>query len=383
LRVHRLSGLSAAGVIALAQGALTVFAAFDLALAAASVIRPHSALPPGPKRRRFAVLVPARDEAAVIQRLLGTLEHLTYPSDRFEVFVVADNCSDDTASAARSRNARVFERRGARPGKAAALGWLVSQLPSQDFDAYVVVDADSVVSANLLEVVDAGLEAGYDAVQVLDGALDPLASPLAALAGLGLELNNHVRAVGRQALGLPSGLMGNGMAFTSETWKEIPWGSLGRTEDSEALLALVRSGRRIRYDSNATVRSDMADSWPTARDQNERWDRGRLNVAFSELSRLRFPRSRDAYLALVVADQAMPRSALYAINFALAGVLILLRRAGARLALCVMIAQALALAPAVSRVPLRQVTLAMRAAPRFLLWKTLLFVKLAFRRDPR
>ena len=78
----------------------------------------------GPGARRFAILVPAHDEQAVIGRTLASLAALDYPHDRADVWVVADNCTDATAAVAQTHGALVLERRDpARAGKGHALAW--------------------------------------------------------------------------------------------------------------------------------------------------------------------------------------------------------------------------------------------------------------------
>src|SRR5438552_2448341 len=77
-----------------------------LLLLALAALLPRRASPPdGPARRRFALLVPAHDEEASIGRLLASTQALEYPADRFAVYVVADNCQDRTAEAARAGGA--------------------------------------------------------------------------------------------------------------------------------------------------------------------------------------------------------------------------------------------------------------------------------------
>src|SRR5262252_937178 len=108
---------------------------------------------PSEGRRKFAVLVPAHDEEAVLERLLSSLKRLDYPSERVDICVVADNCSDTTADIARSSGARVYERVDTtQQAKGYALRWLLEQLGREDrtYDAFVVVDADSVLAPNFL-----------------------------------------------------------------------------------------------------------------------------------------------------------------------------------------------------------------------------------------
>ncbi len=117
---------------------------------------------------RFRILVPAHDEAEVISRLLDSLNGMDYPRRLFSVAVVADNCRDRTASVAASAGADVFERHDEyRIGKGWALDWLLGQSDNRGTgcDAYVVIDADSEVLPNFLQVMNDRMLAGAEIVQ--------------------------------------------------------------------------------------------------------------------------------------------------------------------------------------------------------------------------
>jgi cellulose synthase/poly-beta-1,6-N-acetylglucosamine synthase-like glycosyltransferase len=118
-----------------------------LLTAAALVTRPRHARPTV-RNRMFAILVPAHNEEAVIERLLSSIAQLDYPVDCLDVCVVADNCDDATAFIARGFGARVYERfDDSERAKGFALRWLLQQLQTEGrtYDAFVVVDADSVL----------------------------------------------------------------------------------------------------------------------------------------------------------------------------------------------------------------------------------------------
>ena len=159
---------------------------------------------------RFAVLVPAHDEARSIRRLLESLAAVDYPYARCAVHVVADNCTDATAELARACAAAapdgwltVHERHDPeRKAKGYALAWLLDRLGERGaaYDAYVVLDADSVVSRNLLRAFAARLHAGSAAIQAYYGVLNPGESPLAALRGAALAAIHLARPLGRAAL---------------------------------------------------------------------------------------------------------------------------------------------------------------------------------------
>ena len=106
--------------------------------------------PPARELRRYAALIAARNEEAVIAELIESLRAQDYPADKLDIFVVADNCTDATAAVARQAGAQVFERFDtARVGKGYALDFLFCRLREagleQDYAGYFVFDADNLV----------------------------------------------------------------------------------------------------------------------------------------------------------------------------------------------------------------------------------------------
>jgi glycosyltransferase involved in cell wall biosynthesis len=130
------------------------------------------------RRLQFDVIVPAHNEAAVIERTVASLKKIEWPADRFRVWVVADNCSDSTASLARTAGAHVWERHDTSlRGKGYALQYAFGASLGEGWaNAVVVVDADAEVSVNLLEAFAARIESGAHAVQAHYGVLNPMAS---------------------------------------------------------------------------------------------------------------------------------------------------------------------------------------------------------------
>lgn len=99
---------------------------------------------------RYAVLIAARNESAVIAQLLESIRQQDYPQDLLDIYVVADNCTDGTASIAREHGARVFERQNKmQVGKGYALAFLLEHIredfPQERYDGYFVFDADNLL----------------------------------------------------------------------------------------------------------------------------------------------------------------------------------------------------------------------------------------------
>ena len=117
---------------------------------------------------RFAVLIAARNEEAVIGNLIDSIRAQRYPEGLIKIFMVADNCQDATAHIARARGTTVFERRdGSRRGKGYALDFLLRQMRlhgQTGFDGYVVLDADNVLDRNFFASLNVTFSRGYDIV---------------------------------------------------------------------------------------------------------------------------------------------------------------------------------------------------------------------------
>ena len=187
-------------------------------------------------------MIPAHDEELVILRLLRSLDAVDYPRDRYDVCVVADNCTDATADIARTFGARVFERTDeVERAKGFALRWLLGQIAGERYDAFVVLDADSVVEPNLLRAFDARLAAGSQVIQAYYSVLNADASAVAGLRYAALAALHFVRPLGRSVLGLSVGLKGNGMCFAAPVLEQFA-------------LELVHARRRRRVPPGAGAR---------------------------------------------------------------------------------------------------------------------------------
>jgi len=370
--------------------ALGAFVAAQVLLAAYLAFLTFSALITRPRKtdvtlrtRRFAILVPAHNEAAVIERLLMNLALLDYPVGSFDVCVVADNCDDATATIARAHGARVYERfDDSERAKGFALRWLLQQLQAEDraYDAFVVVDADSVLAANFLRCMNTRLEGGAQAIQAYYSVLNPEHSSVAGLRYAALAAVHYVRPLGRARFGLSAGLKGNGMCFTASILERFAWRWFTLAEDVEFQLALVAQGIRVEFAPETWVKADMPVTFDQAASQNDRWERGRLELARQQVPRLVWDGlRRRSWLQVDAAfEQAIPPMS---VPFALAGLAIpvaLLLGAGwlavaAALCLGVYVVHLVA-ALALVRAP-AGIYLALGMAPMYIVWKLGLYAR--------
>lgn len=294
-------------ILAIASAPALAASAYLLALTALS----RRSAPPRPARadRRFDVIVPAHDEEAGIASTVRSLLAMDHPAELRRVIVVADNCSDATAERARDAGATVLVRRDARRGKGWALAHAFAWCLAEGWaDAIVVVDADTIASANLLRAFAARLDAGARAVQARYGVRNPDASWRTLLMTIAFALVHDVRSLGRERLRCSAGLHGNGMCFEASLLREVPHEAFSIVEDLEYGIRLGRAGVRVHYAGEAAVLGDMVAGSGPARSQRRRWEGGRRQMARTYAVPLlaRGLRDRDRVLVDLALDLLVP-----------------------------------------------------------------------------
>jgi 1,2-diacylglycerol 3-beta-glucosyltransferase len=259
-----------------------------LYLALLAALSRRVASPTAGVRTRFDIIVPAHNESAGILATIESLLGLDYPPEFFRTLVMADNCTDNTAAIAAAAGARVLERLDAtRRGKGYALEHAYAVVLAEAFaDAVVVIDADTVVSPNLLRAFSARFERGASAVQAEYAVRNPLTSWRTRLMVVALSLFHTLRSLGRETMRVSCGLRGNGMGFTCALLGRVPHGAHSLVEDVEYGIALGVAGIRVEYVAEALVFGEMAATATSARSQRERWERGRWAMAQSHLPAL-------------------------------------------------------------------------------------------------
>jgi 1,2-diacylglycerol 3-beta-glucosyltransferase len=380
----------AATLVTAIQVILVAMTGYLVLLVAASFFyrRPSPTSVTKSSERRFAILVPAHDEEPVIGRLLESLAHLRYPRNLFSVHVVADNCSDGTATVARSWGAHVHERHDpSAPGKGQALRWLLDRLGDEPYDACVIIDADSVVSPSFLQAAALRLEEGNRAVQGYYGVLNPEESWVTTLRALAFTLRHYTRRLGLAALGGSAGLGGNGMVFAADLRQAREWDAFGITEDLELHLKLIESGVSVAFAPEASVLSEMPVSLAQARSQNTRWEKGRLTLTRQYAPRLLasgilmrdWPKV-NAAMELIIPPQSVQlllAAAMLAASFALGLTVPIV------LGLAVFAGQLVYVVGGLARARVRpRLWLALAYAPLYVFWKGYVYLRALLARQP-
>jgi cellulose synthase/poly-beta-1,6-N-acetylglucosamine synthase-like glycosyltransferase len=238
--------------------------------------------PPFPEpAKRFAVLVPAHDEELVIGQTVRSLLGVDYPRELFEVFVVADNCTDATADHARAAGATVLERFDDElRGKPHAVAWALERiLADRAFDAVVQIDADNVVSANLLRAFNSRLLRGETVIQAYLDAKNPDDTWITWMyAMLYWVMSRFVQLAHYQA-GLPCQLGGTGYCIDAEVLRRYGWDVTSLTDDLEYTMRMVLNGIHPTWIHDAVVYDEKPLTMKASLRQRLRWAQGHWDVA--------------------------------------------------------------------------------------------------------
>jgi cellulose synthase/poly-beta-1,6-N-acetylglucosamine synthase-like glycosyltransferase len=236
---------------------------------------------PGAVRHRFEIVIPAHNEESGIAQTIRSVRAIDYPQDMFAVTVIADNCTDRTAEVAQAAGARVLLRQDqAQRGKGYALAYAFTRILSEGrASALVVIDADTVVSSNLLRAFSARLETGAQAVQADYAVLNPSDSWRTRLMAISLGSVHVLRSLARERRKVSCGLRGNGMCFTAELLKQVPHDAFSLVEDLEYGIHLGEAGHRVHYAAEGHAYGAMVTSAVAAQSQRLRWEGGRWKLA--------------------------------------------------------------------------------------------------------
>ena len=252
-----------------------------------------------PPRTRFVILVPAHDEELCLSHTLATIRESDYPAELLRVLVVADNCTDRTATVARSAGFECLERHDLmRRGKGFALSLGLPHALTDSPDAVLILDADCRLDRFALRRLSQELERGAEAVQAAVVLGDPNAGASGLVMAVGSTIENGLQA-GQSRLGSSVRLRGTGMAFRREVLEHCPWTAFGLTEDAEYAATLREAGVRVRFVPEAVVTNSPPVGVEALCRQRERW-RDALFVSGTGL-RERLLASKPLVLAQLVA----------------------------------------------------------------------------------
>jgi len=233
-------------------------------------------------KNKFALLIAAHNEEVVIGSLIESMLKLDYPKDMYDIFVIADNCTDDTAKIAKGYGVNVCERFVEdKKGKGYALEWMFAKLfkMNKQYEAVAIFDADNLVHKNFLKEINSKMQDGYKVVQGYIDSKNPEDSWIAAAYSIAFWTQNRMFQLARANVGFSNQIGGTGFAIETSTLKKLGWGATCLTEDLEFTCKLVLNGEKVGWAHDAIIYDEkplkLMQSWK----QRKRWMQGFTDVA--------------------------------------------------------------------------------------------------------
>ena len=233
-------------------------------------------------KNKFALLIAAHDEEVVIGSLIESMLKLDYPKDMYDIFVIADNCTDDTAKIAKGYGVNVCERFSEdKRGKGYALEWMFSKLfdMKEQYDAVAIFDADNLVHKDFLKEINSKMQDGYKVVQGYIDSKNPEDSWIAASYSIAFWTQNRMFQLSRANVGLSNQIGGTGFAVETNTLKKLGWGATCLTEDLEFTCKLVLNGEKVGWAHDAIIYDEKPLKLKQSWHQRKRWMQGFTDVA--------------------------------------------------------------------------------------------------------
>lgn len=233
---------------------------------------------------RYAAVISARNESGVIAELIQSLKNQNYPKDCLDVYVVADNCTDNTAQVARDAGAIVYERFNQnKKGKGYALDYLFRTLAHEGkdtYDGYMIFDADNLVDPNFTAEMNKVFDSGdYGAITCYRNSRNFGANWISS--GYGIWFLREARFLNfpRMLLGTNCHVSGTGFLINADVIRENGgWPYHLLTEDIEFSVGCALKGRRIGYCDKAVIYDEQPTSFRQSWDQRLRWSKGFYQV---------------------------------------------------------------------------------------------------------
>ena len=258
---------------------ITIYWAYQIVVSFCSLIKLKDKKLLIEKDHKFMAVIPAHNEEAVIKNLVESLTAQNYPKELYDIYVIADNCTDATAEIAKEAGAIVLKRFDEQnKTKGHALNWFIKQKIEEnaDYDALCVFDADNIVDKNFLKNMNKKLCQGEEVVQGYRDIKNPTDSWIAGGYAIFYWMMHRFYHLARYNLGLSPLLNGTGFMVKFDLLKPNGWQTITLTEDIEFSLINIAQGRKLGWAVDAIVYDEQPVTFKASWSQRSRWTVGHL-----------------------------------------------------------------------------------------------------------
>ena len=258
---------------------ITIFWLYQIVISLCSLIKLKDKPLKVNKNHKFMAIIPAHNEEMVIGSLIESLKNQTYDKNLYDIYVIADNCTDNTAKIAEEAGAIVYKRFDSEnKTKGHALNWFLKQKIEEnaDYDAFFIFDADNIVDKNFITAMNKKLCEGEDVVQGYRDIKNPTDNWITAGYALFYWTLHRFYHLARYNVGLSPLLNGTGFMVKFDVIKPQGWDTETLTEDIEFSLKRIIAGKKLGWATEAIVYDEQPTSFKQSWSQRSRWTVGHI-----------------------------------------------------------------------------------------------------------
>lgn len=258
---------------------LTIFWLYQVMVSVCSLVKLKDKPLKIKKDHKFMAIIPAHNEESVVANLVESLKNQEYPKELLDIYVIADNCTDNTAQVAKDAGAIVYERfDSTRKTKGYALQWFLKQKIEEnaDYDAFFIFDADNIVDKDFTKNMNKKLCQGEDVVQGYRDIKNPTDNWITGGYALFYWMMHRLYHLSRYNLGLSALLNGTGFMVRFDVVKPNGWQTETLTEDIEFSLKRIIQGKKLGWATDAIVYDEQPTSFKQSWSQRSRWTVGHM-----------------------------------------------------------------------------------------------------------
>lgn len=225
-------------------------------------------------KTKFAVITAARNEANVVGYLVKSLVNQNYNNDLYDVYVLPNNCTDNTSSVAEENGAKVLEVTVPVKSKGEVLKFAFDNLRSEDYDAYIIFDADNVVHPDFLAHINNIYQSGYKAAQGRKDAKNIYDNWISCGYALFYSIQNIFYNKSRTNVKMSATINGTGFMIAKDFIDTHGFNPLTVTEDIELSIMCILNGERVVYCDDAITYDEQPTGFMESIHQRKRWSVG-------------------------------------------------------------------------------------------------------------
>ena len=258
---------------------LTIFWLYQVMVSVCSLVKLKDKPLKIKKDHKFMAIIPAHNEESVVANLVESLKNQEYPKELLDIYVIADNCTDNTAQVAKDAGAIVYERfDSTKKTKGYALQWFLKQKIEENanYDAFFIFDADNIVDKNFTKNMNKKLCQGEDVVQGYRDIKNPTDNWITGGYALFYWMMHRLYHLSRYNLGLSALLNGTGFMVRFDVIKPDGWNTETLTEDIEFSLKRIIAGSKVGWATDAIVYDEQPTGFKQSWSQRSRWTVGHI-----------------------------------------------------------------------------------------------------------